>query len=442
MEFTTKTNLINSNSENTTQELLIAQRNAIIDSLPFVAWIKNNEGIYLYINAHFLNLYSLTSDAVIGKTDFDLFSTTDAKKIKHEDHLVLESKKSHTIQVKRKGDWYNITRTPVFDKDANIIAITAVEQNITDSIQSINHLKKEKDLLQSLMDNIPDSIYFKDIHSRFIRANKAKANMVGLANIEEIIGRTDFDFFDYETSLMKFKDEQNIIESGLPIINKEEKVVDAAGNELWISTTKSPIRNEKGEILGIVGISHDITNRKRIMQNLAAEREYLQIIMDYIPYQIYLKDKECRFTKINKVQAQFWSLRNTEVAIGKTDIDVSKSIEARLAYEDDIRVIHSGNAQIEKVESYIKPDGSVKWVSATKIPIRDYDGNITGLVGISMDITEKMMSERRLKDAKEKAEESDRLKTAFLTNMSHEIRTPMNGIIGFSNLMKNPELTE
>ena len=80
-------------------------------------------------------------------------------------------------------------------------------------------------------------------------------------------------------------------------------------------------------------------------------------------------------------------------------------------------------------------DGNTRWVSATKIPVKDNYGNITGLVGISVDITEKRIAEDKLRESKEKAEESDRLKTAFLANMSHEIRTPMNGIIGFSNLL-------
>ncbi len=97
---------------------------------------------------------------------------------------------------------------------------------------------------------------------------------------------------------------------------------------------------------------------------------------------------------------------------------------------------------IEKVEMLKDSTGNNRWVSATKIPVKDNYGNITGLVGISIDITDKRIAEDKLRESKEKAEESDRLKTAFLANMSHEIRTPMNGIIGFSNLLRNSGLSE
>jgi len=166
--------------------------------------------------------------------------------------------------------------------------------------------------MYTLLDNIPDYIYFKDLESRFVRINKALANVFGLDDPLMALGKDDSNFFTTEHSLEAFNDEQNIIRTGIPIIGKEEMETWLHRSPDWVSTTKMPLKNAKGEIIGTFGISRNITDLKKIQNDLL--------------------------------------------------------------------------------------------------------------------------------QAKEKAEESSRLKTAFLQNISHEIRTPLNAIIGFSSILGNPEL--
>jgi PAS domain S-box-containing protein len=180
----------------------------------------------------------------------------------------------------------------------------------------------EYEMLEALMRNIPDSIYFKDSQSRFIKANKSVVNRLKALNESELIGKTDFDFFSEVHAKKALIDEQKIIKTGIPLINKEEKETWENGEDKWVSTTKMPLKNKQGEIVGTFGISRDITLNKKIREDL----------------------------KKAKTEA----------------------------------------------EKYAK-----------------------------------------------KATEADKIKSSFLANMSHEIRTPMNAIMGFSEILreqlKNPE---
>ncbi|HEX6034976.1 MAG TPA: ATP-binding protein, partial [Anaerolineales bacterium] len=122
-------------------------------------------------------------------------------------------------------------------------------------------LSEANALLQALMDNIPDHIYFKDTQGRFIRNSKSQATLLGLRDPSEAVGKTDFDFFPHAAQF--YADEQEVMRSGKPHVDFEEWVVWPDGREMWVSTTKMPLRNFDGQTIGIFGISRDITERKR-----------------------------------------------------------------------------------------------------------------------------------------------------------------------------------
>lgn len=129
-------------------------------------------------------------------------------------------------------------------------------------------LKEEVFLLQTLMDTIPDQIYFKDRNSRFTRINPAEAKLFGLSSPSEAVGRTDFDYFTVEHAAQAFHDEQEIVRTGLPLVNVEEKETKPDGSIRWVSTTKMPLRNTEGRIIGTFGVSRDITQRKYFEEQL------------------------------------------------------------------------------------------------------------------------------------------------------------------------------
>jgi len=152
----------------------------------------------------------------------------------------------------------------------------AVQQELAERMRAEESLAHERDLLQALMDNIPDSIYFKDTASRFTRVNRAQSQVLGASDSQEATGKTDFDFFDTELAQDTYAAEQEIVKSGQPLIAKVEEIKVASGEVRWFSATKVPIVDEEGQVAGIVGISRDITERKRAeeqLQRYAAELE-------------------------------------------------------------------------------------------------------------------------------------------------------------------------
>jgi PAS domain S-box-containing protein len=138
-------------------------------------------------------------------------------------------------------------------------------------------------LLHNLLQNIPDTIYFKDRESRFILINPALARLFGMKSVEEAIGKTDFDIFTYEHASNAMRDEQEILHTGNPMVDKEEKETWPDGTVTWVTTTKLPLRNAKGDIVGTFGMSRNVTARKmaedtlkEVVKDLQASQDALQ----------------------------------------------------------------------------------------------------------------------------------------------------------------------
>ena len=158
-------------------------------------------------------------------------------------------------------------------KEANIEIEKQVEERTAELKREIAERKRaeealtrESELLQALLDNSPDYLFFKDRESRFIRTNKAHAqNLLGISDPREVEGKTDFDLFlgEKENTQRFYDEEQDLMETGKPVLGREWTVPgQTTGKEVWLSEHKVPIRSETGEIVGLVGIGRDITARK------------------------------------------------------------------------------------------------------------------------------------------------------------------------------------
>jgi PAS domain S-box-containing protein len=135
-------------------------------------------------------------------------------------------------------------------------------------------LADEKNLLRTLIDVLPDFIYFKDAQSRFLLNNKSHLHLLGAKTQEEVLGKTDLEIFSNELAQQYYEDEQKILQTGMPQLDKEEKVINQTNKmEYWVTATKIQLRNNLGEVQGLVGISHNITERKKYEEDLKQAKE-------------------------------------------------------------------------------------------------------------------------------------------------------------------------
>jgi PAS domain S-box-containing protein len=168
-------------------------------------------------------------------------------------------------------------RSVITPEEVRLLNGLAEQTAITvENTRLLQQLNQERDLLHTLMDNIPDAIYFKDNKSRFLRASKALARKIGLSDPADLIGKTDFDLFTKEHAQQAFEDEQRILRTAVPEIGIEEKETWPDARITWVSTTKMPLRDKSGRIIGTFGVSREITKSKSVEDALKRAEEKLQ----------------------------------------------------------------------------------------------------------------------------------------------------------------------
>src|SRR5437660_1607886 len=235
-------------------------------------------------------------------------------------------------------------------------------------------LSQERYLLHALMDNLPDNVYFKDTGGRFIRINMALTNCFGFNDPAEAVGKTDFDFFTEEHARPAFEDEQDLMRTGRPLVSKEEKETWADGRVRWVSTIKVPLRDPGGQIVGTLGISRDITERRNVEQPLRESEALYHSLVEYLPQNVFRKDLDGRVTFGN--QRYCATLRRPlEEIIGKNDYDFFPAALAEKYRRDDAEVVRTGKP-FETVEEHVAGDGTKLYVQVIKTPVYGARGEI------------------------------------------------------------------
>ncbi|XHR30857.1 MAG: PAS domain-containing protein [Chthoniobacteraceae bacterium] len=266
-----------------------------------------------------------------------------------------------------------------------------VHEALPGSAQEIERL-----CLRALLETSPDHLYFKDAQSRFLRVNRTLALDFGLQAPSEAVGKTDFDFHSAEKAQIRFEDERRIMETGVPIIDKIE-LQEHRGHPQWVLTSKSPLRDEAGRIIGTFGLSRDVTEIKRMEDTLTQERTLLRSVIDHVPDFIFAKDRQGRYILNNAAHARFLGKASPEEVYLKTPHDLFAPEVARQVHDDDRAVMERGRPILDKVE---EPSPG-RWLATSKIPIVDGGNQVCGLVAISRDITEAKLAREQLEEANE-----------------------------------------
>jgi PAS domain S-box-containing protein len=186
-------------------------------------------------------------------------------------------------------------------------------------------LANERNVLRTLIDTLPDNIFIKDAESRFMISNLAHARLLRAKTPDEIVGKTDYDIFPHELAASYYADEQAVIRSGQPLLNREERTMDPEGKTRWLLTTKVPLRDDHGKVIGIAGINRDITERKQMEDELRESESRYRTLFDSTNDAIFIHDMGGKFLEVNKVACERLGYSREELLqMTPADIDAAE----------------------------------------------------------------------------------------------------------------------
>jgi len=311
-----------------------------------------------------------------------------------------------------------------------------LQQSVLERNIIAEQLVQEQNLMYNLMDNLPDHIYFKDMESRFIRTNKSHAHSFGLDDPMQVVGKSDFDFFAPEAAHQALCDEIAVIKTGLPV-KKEEKLTRKDFSDAWFDVIKMPLHDKHGKMIGTFGISRDITSRKKIEEELAAERNLLRKLIDNMPDRIYAKDLKGRFIVCNNALIKRMGVKCVDDIIGKTDFDFLPHYLAAQYFANEQEIISSGQPLINHEESMGSVDGTLRWNLTSKVPLRDANGKIIGIVGIGRDITDRKLAEEEITLKNELLQTINAEKDKFFSIIAHDLKGPLSAFLGATQILSD-----
>jgi len=417
-----------------------------------MVFYKALDGKYIAANNSFCRQLKTTPESIIGKTDFDYYPTERAKRYLKTDQSVINSGQSfegfeEEITVDGKPKVYTTRKVLVKDENEQPCGIIGLVYDITKTyrteeelIESRTRYKYMYEMFRLMVDNIPDLLWAKDLKKRYIFVNKAICEkLLNASDTNEPIGKNDVFFAERERNLHPSDkswytfDKTSLNSDDVTIQRKApgrfEEFSNIRGQSIYLDVQKAPIRDEEGNIIGIVGSGRDITKEKLIEKELMTANERNKAILKALPDSMFLYDSNGTFLDCYASNPSDLFAPIDQV-IGHNVSEFFPPAHAGEFINTLKKCVQTG--EVQTMEYDLVLNGKLTHFESRHVLV-----DSETVLSISRNITERKILQKELISAKEKAEESDRLKSTLLSNMSHELRTPLNGILGFSEILSN-----
>jgi PAS domain S-box-containing protein len=422
---------------------------ALLDSFPFMVWLKDRESRILAANTAYAQVAgAATTDELVGKTDLDYWEPALAEHYRADDRAVLSSGMPRAVEeeITEPGRrfWIETYKAPV-ELDGEVIGTVGFARDISERRQTEQRIR-------AVMETLPVGLIAAEADTRrFLFANATFCAMVGYTEAElATLNPADM---HPPKDLVRVLAAFDATTRATPTTTANLEVRRKDGS-IFVAEVRS-IHVEINGRRAITAVFTDVTDRKRAEAELVESKNLLQTIVDTVPIRVFWKDRNYRYLGCNPLFAGDAGYRTPAEIIGRDDYQLVWAADAALYRADDEMVVESGISKIGFEETQTSPTGRTLDLRTSKVPLRNADGEIVGVLGIYNDVTEEkaaalelerhrhhleeVVRERTeaLSIAKEAAEAANRAKSTFLANMSHELRTPMNAIMGMTSLAMN-----
>lgn len=365
---------------------------AFIAANPDTMCLISDTGILLDIFTYKLKLSKKLLYSNIGKSIYNIFDDKFQNLIKKSIDLLFHTGKKQHFQYSSTLNgitYYFEFRITSYSKNSILLII----RDISEHEWLLKELNQEQNLINLLLENTSEIIYLKNTENKFIRINKAGLKYLKKSNYSEVIGKTDFDFFSYENAIETTDDEKRIMRTLQPMLNKDEAVVLLDGTKLWFLTSKFPLQDDSGTIIGTYGISHDITERKKAEETLIESEKRYRLLVEHSSDILVYVDLSGKQKYISP---------SAEYITGFTVEELQRPFY-ELLHPDDVEYVINGFKELLKNPDitlsgeyrHLCKDGSYKYMENVSRNFLN-DPQIQGIVSNVRDITERKLADNKI----------------------------------------------
>lgn len=365
----------------------------LIETIGDFIVITDEIGKIRYVNSAVVQRFGYTRSELVGNNAGIFLEPAIRRELGNE--ILLQTRngawQGELNNITKSGEIFRVMlQTSGFKTNEGDFFLISISHDISRRFEAEQSLLYEREMLQNLMDSMPDSIYFKDKESKFTRINKVQAEILGLEKPEDAVGLSDLDFFAPDHASEAFADEKEIIRTGKPLVAKPEYIRLADGTFKWVSASKAPYVNSEGKITGIMGISRDISAERLANQKLAENEALLAGVIDGMTDLIIIRDSSLIPIRLNQAAQKFFGLNlKTESYSNGDKISgiLLNPCNAKAALE-------TGVTQIKEITDSL----GGKTYECRTIPVRNESDNIFLIVEQIRDITDKKSVINELED--------------------------------------------
>jgi PAS domain S-box-containing protein len=378
---------IEKNKKNTDLSSQDGRYQTLFQQVNAAAFMMKLDGKILEANQKSCELYDYTWDELTKMTLKEIFPDNYDWSQIVEEVSSMGGKNFESENIKKDGTVFPVDiSTSLFTLDGKPVMLALI-WDITERKKAEEQLRESEERYQGLFQSTTDGMLVLDARGQILDVNGKAIELFGF-NEERIKGENflSMGLLTPKALSIVVKQFQELL-SHMKSTTEETEIVDKNGKILYAEISSFFLVKKEDEIDNFVLVIRDISDRKQAETKLAREHELLQTLMDSIPDSVYFKDEENKFIMVNKAKASHSNVKPEDM-IGKTDFDFLPTDQAQKASADDEEIMRTGKFIINKMEKIDNSDGTERWLSVTKIPRFDKEGNIIGTMGISRDITE------------------------------------------------------